>query len=76
MKKQIITSLRTYFRAPLKLLKGNADGATVTKALAVIVAGGVALSLLVLLAVKVFAAANASDNACDAAYNGLGTTTA
>jgi hypothetical protein len=54
---KIPRSLVSYFRAPMQLLKGNTDGATVNKAIFTILAGGVSLSLLALVAIKVWAQA-------------------
>ena len=55
-KKQLHSSLLSYLRAPGQLVHGRTDGATVNKAVITILAGGVVASLLVFVAVKIWAA--------------------
>src|SRR2546425_1149983 len=56
MNKRTHSPIARWFHAPICLLRGNADGATVTKAIFAMLAGGLMVSALAFVAVKVWAA--------------------
>jgi hypothetical protein len=56
MKNDSVWRLATYLHAPIRLLKGNTEGATVHRAIFAILATGVSLSVLTFAAVKIWAA--------------------